>query len=116
MKRPLAITIVGWVFVASGCITLVAHLWPLFRATTADPREPADVALVVLSAALSICGGTFLLRGRGWARWLLLAWMGFHVVLSFWHSSFQLGVHAVFFAALWYLLTRPSVSAFFRAA
>jgi hypothetical protein len=35
---------------------------------------------------LAIVGGIFVLLGHRWARWLLLAWLLFHVVVSAFHS------------------------------
>ena len=37
-------------------------------------------------SSLAIVCGVFLLRGHNWARWLALAWIAFHVVLSAFHA------------------------------
>ncbi len=55
-----------------------------------------------------------MLRGRNWARWLLLVWLAFHVILSAFHALFELVVHSLLFAVIAYSLFRPRVSAFFR--
>jgi len=57
-----------------------------------------------------------MLRGRNWARWLLLIWIAYHVILSGVHSLFQLVVHGLLFAVIAYFLFRPRASAYFRGA
>jgi len=64
----------------------------------------------------SIVAGVFMLYGRNWARWLLVAWMAFHIVLSALHSALQLLMHAVIFSVILYFLFRRPASAYFRAA
>jgi len=46
----------------------------------------------------------FILRGHNWARWLALAWMTYHVVLSAFHTVPELLMHAVFLVILTYFL------------
>ncbi len=50
-----------------------------------------------------------MLRGSNWARWLALAWIAFHVFLSFLHSWQQVLVHCLFFRGDW-LCSPPSRS------
>src|SRR5206468_3983960 len=79
-KRPITVAIIGYLFIAVGSIGLIYH--------TVEERHPFDGELIwiVLLRLLAIVGGAFLLRGRNWARWLLIAWMGYHVALSVFHS------------------------------
>jgi len=35
---------------------------------------------------IAVVGGVFLLMGHNWARWLMLAWLAFHVAVSAFHS------------------------------
>ena len=55
-----------------------------------------------------------MLRGCNWARWLLAAWMAYHVVLSAFHSVTELALHTLLFGAIGYFLFRPQSSAYFR--
>ena len=41
---------------------------------------------VHLSRLLQIVAGVFMLYGRNWARWLLVAWIAFHIVVGALHS------------------------------
>lgn len=117
MKRPLSITLVGWLFVATGCIGIGAGLVRLSRAAEGmSAHELGDFAWVVLSGLLAIAGGAFTLRGRAWGRWCLVTWMAGHLVLGVMHSSTHLFVHLAIFTPLLFLLFRPPASAFFRGA
>jgi hypothetical protein len=59
-------------------------------------------------------GGLGLLRGRNWARWLLVAWMVFHVGLSVYHSLAKVPMHSAIFAPILYFLFRHSSANWFR--
>ena len=109
-KRPLSITIISWLFLATGAIGLAYH------ATEFKAQRPFenDAVWVCLVRLLAILCGAFMLRGSNWARWLLVGWMGYHIVLSALHSLLQLFVHSLLFAVILYFLFRPLASAFFR--
>ena len=109
-KRPLSVTAIGCIFVVAGVVGLAYH-GAEFKA-----QRPFDygVVLVLLVRLLAILGGVFLLRGSDWARWLLLIWIAYHVILSAFHSVFELITHSLLFAVIAYFLYRPRVSAYFR--
>ena len=109
-KRPLSITIISWLFVAPGVIGLAYH------ATEFKAQRPFeyDVVWVCFVRLLAVLSGALMLRGSNWARWLLLVWMAYHVVLSVFHSPFELVIHSLLFAAVAYFLFRPQASAYFR--
>jgi len=111
-KRPLSITIISWLFVAAGVIGLAYHATEFKE----DRRFEYDAVWVCLVRLLAILCGVFMLRGSNWARWLLLVWIAFHVVLSAFHSLTELVVHSLLFAVIGYFLFRPQASAYFRGA
>jgi hypothetical protein len=120
-KRPPSITLIGWLFLVFGCVGVAVALWPLADASASG--RLADFRASLLDAALAgsvrlaaAVGGAFLLRGRDWARWLLIAWMVFHIGLSFLHSMQQVLVHSLLFGAIGYVLFRTPASAYFRAS
>ena len=57
-----------------------------------------------------------MLRGHNWARWLALAWIVYHVILSAFHMLSELAIHILFCAILAYFLFRPTATRYFRAA
>ena len=103
--RPLSITILGWLFVAVGITGLVRHL----GSTEAFTFR----AVAWLSSLIAIVSGVWLLRGRNWARWLLVAWMGFHIGLSAVHSVDRLLAHCTIFLPVFYSLFRASSGRYF---
>lgn len=109
-RRPHSVTAIGCIFVVAGVIGLAYH-GAEFKA-----QLPFDygVVWVLLVRLLAILGGVFLLRGNGWARWFLLIWIAYHVILSAFHSAFELITHSLLFAVIAYFLYRPRVSAYFR--
>ena len=111
-ERPRSITVISWLFIAAGVIGLAYHATEF----KADRPFQYDVGWVCLVRLLAILCGVFMLRGSNWARWLLLVWIAFHVVLSAFHSLFELVIHSLLFAVVAYFLFRPQASAYFRGA
>ena len=107
-KRPLSVTIIGLLFIATGVIGVVYHLIAL--------KHPFQNELiwVFLVRFLAIVCGLFMLLGSNWARWLALAWLAFHVVLSAFHSRSELIMHGVLLVVIAYFLFRPKVVEYFR--
>ena len=115
-KRPLTVTITGCLFVVTGCASLAAALAKFLGESASGDPGVLDTAFVATSAVLAIAGGAFLFRGRNWARWLCVAWMGAHVLISMLHSLQQVVVHGLFLAIIVYFLFRAPASAYFREA
>ena len=109
-KRPLSVTIVGCIFLATGILGSVFHATEL-KAIGAARYDALWAALVSLVAIVS---GIFLLRRGNWARWLAVAWLAFHVILSL-HSRQALLIHSGLLAVFAYLLFQPTATAYFRA-
>lgn len=115
-ERPLSITLISWLFILVGSIALVSALLPITGATHAQiVAEFKQHWMVHLSRLASIVAGLFMLRGHNWARWLLVVWMAFHIVISALHSVGQLLIHAAIFAVLLFFLFRRKSSAYFQA-
>ncbi|HUK18311.1 MAG TPA: hypothetical protein VLW65_17925 [Bryobacteraceae bacterium] len=111
-KRPLSVTILAGLYVVVGAAGFVSGLGG-FRARGAFPVDDVWVELVRL---LAVVAGAFLLRGYNWARWLALAWMVFHVVLSAFHEWREFAVHCLICGAIAWVLLRPAAARYFRGA
>lgn len=120
MRRPAAITVLCWLFILVGTAGVLRDVWPLFTPDAAEQIAKlradglADVGPAWTSRLLSIIGGAGLLRGRNWGRWLLVAWMVFHVGLSAMHSWEQLLIHCAIFLPIFYVLFRGPSDLYFR--
>jgi hypothetical protein len=106
------VTILSLVLIATGAGGLVSHLAD-FKAQHPFQYDAVWIALVRLAA---IFCGVYMLRASNWARLLSMAWIGFHVILSAFHSRFELGVHILVCAAFAYFLFRPRANEYFRGA
>jgi hypothetical protein len=108
--RPLSVTILAWLYVGVGMIGFIAH----FIEIHARDAFRYDGIAVEAVEVLAIVSGAFMLGGRNWARWLAVAWMAFHVVLSAFGAFREFAIHSLFCAAIVWLLFRPAARRYFR--
>jgi hypothetical protein len=104
--RPLPVTLIAGVYIVTGLAGSAAHLIDMHR-------FESDVFWAVLVNATALVGGVWMLRRQNWARWLALAWIAFHVVLSFFHSPRELILHALFLITIAFFLFRPRANEYF---
>jgi hypothetical protein len=114
--RPLSVAILAWVYIGVGTVGFFAHMprslaWNMFR---------FDVVWIELLELSAVISGIFLLRGNNLARWFVLAWMAFHVILSGLEAShgFKIrgfAVHSLFCAVIAWILFRPAAARYFRS-
>jgi uncharacterized membrane protein YgdD (TMEM256/DUF423 family) len=111
-KRPWSVTIISWIFVLVGVFGVILHATEIKaqRPFQYDPVWAIGVSLVAI-----VCGFC-MLRRNDWARWLSVAWLVFHVVLSGFHSRQELIVHGALLVVFAYLLFRPEANRYFRGA
>jgi hypothetical protein len=108
-KRPIYVTLLGYVLIVAGAVGIAYHFTE-FKST------PSSEYLLVLGARfIAIVGGVFLLRGKDWARWLAIAWIAFHLVISIVHTKQAILVHAVVLVGFCVLLFLPAANRYFRA-
>ena len=106
--RPRSITIISWLFIIFGSIALLSGVLPF--------RDLMSHWYVHLSRLLMIVAGVFMLKGHNWARWLLVLWIAFHIVMSALHSILFLLMHVVIFSVILYFVFRRESSFYFREA
>ena len=111
-KRPLPVTILAGVYIAVGTIGFIYH----FTEFRARDVFQYDAIWIELTEFIAILCGAFILRGHNWARWLALAWMAFHVILSAFHALPELVIHCLFCALIAWFLFRPQATRYFRGA
>jgi hypothetical protein len=108
MKAPWEITFLGGLFIAVGTLALVYHA----THGTMDRWMP----VILLLELVAIIGGVFLILGRSWARWVLIAWQAFHVVAGTLNSVSDGLAHLALLAVIAYFLLRSPASFYFRRA
>lgn len=105
VPRPRSVTIISWFFIIFGSIALLSGVLPF--------RDLMSHWYVHLSRLLMIVAGVFMLKGRNWARWLLVIWIVFHIVISALHSIPVLLMHVAIFSVILYFVFRRQASAYF---
>ncbi len=115
-KRPLSITIISWLFILFGSIALLSGVLPFVHMDAAQlAAELKSHWMVHLSRIVEIIGGVFMLYGHNWARWLMVAWILFHIVIGALHSPLQFVLHLVIFSVVLFFLFRRPASEFFTS-
>jgi hypothetical protein len=109
MRPPIPVMIVASVYLLVGVAGFAYH----FNELTAGHRDAVGIELTELLAVVS---GVGLLLRRNWARWLALAWVVFHVLISIFHPLQELLIHMALCALIAWLLFLPATSAWFKGA
>jgi hypothetical protein len=106
MKRPLAVTLLGLLFIGAGAAGIIFH----------STERPINAMFFAIEAVgvVAVLGGASLLMGREWARWVLLAWMAFHVAIGAVDSVGKFAFHVVLFVVIGYVMFRPGVGEYFK--
>ena len=112
IKRPLSVTVIGWIYILAGAVGFAYHL------TGFDTRHPFQDGFIWIEMirVIALVAGVYMLRGQNWARWVALAWIALHVIVSAFHAASEFAAHAVLCAILAYLLFRPAAARYFRTA
>jgi hypothetical protein len=110
-QRPISVTVLAWVYIAAGAVGFAYHL----KDFTARPFQFENLWIEFVRI-LAIVSGAYMLRGKNWARWLAMAWIAFHVAISFFHSWGQLAMHAAVLVTFAVVLFRRPATEYFRGA
>ncbi|MGH9535376.1 MAG: hypothetical protein ACRD2E_11010 [Terriglobales bacterium] len=105
-RRPVSVTVIALLYIALGAVSFALQFRGLLRGGP-------DSGWIELVEALAVVAGAYLLRGANWARWLAVAWMAFHVAISY-PVVPKLAVHGALLAVIAWLLFRPAAGGYFR--
>src|SRR5579863_8154188 len=98
-KRPWSVVVIACLYLAVGIGGFALNLHAFGH---------PDFYWIETTELIAVVAGVFLLLGQNWARWLALAWMMFHVAISF-EAPRNLVVHALFLLLIgWVLLRREA--------
>jgi hypothetical protein len=75
-RRPVSVWVLSCLYIAVGAVAFVHYLPELVS-------HRAEGLAIEVTELLAFVSGIFMLRGCNWARWLALAWIAFHVAISF---------------------------------
>ncbi|HEY6464970.1 MAG TPA: hypothetical protein VIY69_03210 [Candidatus Acidoferrales bacterium] len=105
-KIPVSVIAIACLYLVVGVGGFVLHFKEL--------RAP-DGVWVEVTESLAIVCGVFLLRAQNWARWLAVAWMVFHVAISF-PVFREIAAHSLFLILIVWCLFCADASHYFRNA
>jgi hypothetical protein len=103
--------VVGVLFLVLGALDVYQGAAPIVSSIRRS-RVAGDDVLVLAIGIAAVVGGWQLLRGRSWARWLLVAWMALHVAISAGRLS-TLGAHLAILGCIAFLLFRSRAAPHF---
>lgn len=109
-NRPLPVVIVSILFIATGFIGFIYHFQEFFGPNA----NVYDLIGIESVRILAVFCGFLLLGGIGWARWLAIAWLLFHVIISALNSTSEMMAHLIFLIIVIVLLYLPVSSSFFQ--
>ena len=109
-RRPLSVTVIAWLYILTGTVGFAYHFSDVLSDASRHNLWTEVVRL------LAIVSGWFMLRARNWARWLALAWIASHVVLSAFHTTREFGLHLLLFATIAWILFRRDAAAYFSSS
>lgn len=107
---PFIVLVVAILFIGVGLAGFILHYHDFFQANTNFYEVLGEQFLRVLAI---VCG-VFLLLAADWARWLSVAWVLAHVIISAFNSMDETVAHLVFLFAVAIVLYLPASSSFFQ--
>lgn len=109
-KCPLPVLIVAIALLTAGAVGFIYHLKDF-----ADPDQKIYVTVLVeLLRIVAILSGILLLRAINWGRWLSVAWVLLHVVISAFNSVNETIMHIAVLIVVTVLLILPVSSRYFK--
>ena len=107
-KRPIPIIIVSALFI------LVGNVGFAFRIKELSDKLYETIWVLFLEI-LAVACGILLLFKITWARWLTIAWLLYHVIISAFNSTSEMIVHIMFLVVVSILLFLPISSTYFQS-
>ena len=107
----VSVLAVAVLFLVLGALDVYQGIVPIVSSIGRSRLAGDDVLVLVIGVA-ALVGGWQLLRGRSWARWLLVAWMALHVAVSAGRPA-ALGAHLAIFGGIAFLLFRSRAAPHF---
>ena len=109
-NRPLSILIVAVLFIIVGLAGFISHVKDFYAAGV----NTTEIVLVQLLRLLAVVSGVLLLFAYNAGRWLAVAWLLAHVVISALNSIEEMFVHIGLLVVIAVLLYIPVSSLYFR--
>lgn len=120
-KRPTSITVISWILIVMGGISLIATTAMINNPTVHDMMAknpmpiPVQYAMSYIGLLVMIVSGVAMLKGMNWARYLYVIWslVGFVIGIATSPMKAAMIPGFVVFLVIAFFLFRPKATAFF---
>jgi hypothetical protein len=109
-NRPLPVIIVSVLFILVGSVGFAYHLKDFVESND----KLYELIWVLFLRILAVVCGFLLFFRINWARWLAIAWLAYHVVISAFNSTSEMIAHIVFLIIVSILLYLPVSLRYFQ--
>lgn len=109
-KRPVPVIIVAILFILAGCVGLAYHVKELSE----QNQNLYETIWILLLRMLAVACGVLLLCRINFGRWLTIAWLVYHCIISAFNSTSEMIAHIAFLVLVSVLLFLPVSSAYFH--
>jgi hypothetical protein len=120
-ERPLSITIIAWLLIVLGAISLFFSLMSMNNPEVTELMSKnslpvsAQYGILYLEVLINLTAGVAMLKGRNWGRFLYVGWglVGFLIAAIATPEKLRLLPGLVFFAVIVFFLFRPIANEYF---
>lgn len=124
MKRPTSVTVISWILIVMGSISLIVSTMnlnnPAAREVLSKNPIPLGIQYVMMYAAIliTLVCGIAMLKRLNWARLLYVGWNIFTFIVGLVTSPAKAMMipGIILFLILAYFLFRPKANEYFKAA
>jgi hypothetical protein len=109
-SRPWPVIVVCLLFMIAGGVGFIYHFTEMFESGDGMKEAIWVEALRLIAIVCAI----LLWMGVNWARWLALAWVLYHVIISAKHSVSEVVTHIIILILVAVLLYLPKSAVFFK--
>lgn len=120
-KRPISVTIIAWILIVTGGISLITSSASLNNPTVKElmARNPIPIpiqyAMMYVGLLILIASGIGILNKQNWARLLYVVWGAVGLIVSLVTSPMKTALIPgfIFFAIIVFFLFRPVSNQYF---
>lgn len=87
MRRPTSVTVIGWILIVMGCISLITSILSLNNPMAAELMAknplpiPVQYLLLYAGVLTTVVSGIAMLKAQNWARLLYVVWSAIGLVI-----------------------------------
>ena len=123
-KRPTSITVIAWILIVTGVISLITTTIGFFNPMVKELMSrssipiPAQYIMSFVGLLITLISGIAMLKGNNWARFLYVIYAIISFVIFFATSPMKAALIPgfIFFLVVAFLLFRPKANNYFTGS